>query len=150
GSEREFFSRRQKRRQKTGSPYTRSGRRTIPPHEPPQSDFRCRNSDCCVGISYDSTQFHPFSATRILNITWKAVPLMVPGLTSRIAPELESETASPKVAKGRSIPLRRSSNRFFRFYSPERRLKDSRLIPGDDLAGSVPRGPQPLDTKQAL
>src|SRR5262245_1167128 len=54
-----------------------SGRRTIPPHEPPQSDFRCRGSDCCVGISYHSKQFHPFPAARILNNAWKAVPLIV-------------------------------------------------------------------------
>src|SRR5262245_62367783 len=72
GSERDLLSRRQKRRQKTGSPHTGSGRRTVPPHKPPHSDFRCRSSDCCVGISYYSTQFHPFRAVRILNIACKA------------------------------------------------------------------------------
>src|SRR5262245_37590171 len=67
-----FFQDGKKRRQKTGSPYTGSGRRTIPRHKPPQSDFRCGSSDCCVGISYYSTQFHPFRAVRILNIACKA------------------------------------------------------------------------------
>src|SRR5262249_9419055 len=85
GSERDLLSRRQKRRQKTGSPYTRSGHRTIPPHEPSQSDLRDRSSDCCVGISYHSTQFHPFRAPRILNIACKrGVPLIVSCFTSRI------------------------------------------------------------------